>query len=191
LGDFLRDTEREDVSCLSGAVVLGLRVPKLAGYGFEEVTAPNANQQSGPEEDYGVKASEVAAGPIGTLLDAQPEREFVQSKSGGSRDIKRLTKRDEDSDPSPTSINQKNPTASRRRMPQTSGASADHAHASETVRRGASSSGAGGCPQSSIERRRQVANFSLAWSRYLLPPDGILRAGRIQEVYVTAEGRNG
>jgi hypothetical protein len=61
LGDFPGDTEREDVSCLSGAAVLGLRVAKLAGYGFEEVTAPNANHQSRPEEDYGVKASEVAA----------------------------------------------------------------------------------------------------------------------------------
>ena len=69
------------MSCLSGAAVLGLRVAKLAGYGFEEVTAPNANQQSGPEEDYGVKASEVAAGPIDTLLDVQPEREFVRVRA--------------------------------------------------------------------------------------------------------------
>ena len=67
--------------CLPGAAVLGLRVAKFAGYGFEKVTAPNANQQSGPEEDYGVKASEVAAGPMDTLLDVPPEREFVQSKS--------------------------------------------------------------------------------------------------------------
>jgi hypothetical protein len=81
LGDFLGDTEREDVFCLSGAAVLGLRVAKFAGYGFEEVTAPNANQQSGAEEDYGVKPSEVAAGPMDTLLDVPPEREFVQSKS--------------------------------------------------------------------------------------------------------------
>jgi len=76
LGDFLGDTEREDVSCLSGAAVLGVRVAKLAGYGFEEVTAPNANQQSGSEEDYGVKASEVAAGPTDTLPDVQSERGF-------------------------------------------------------------------------------------------------------------------
>jgi hypothetical protein len=82
LGDFLGDTEREDVFCLSGAAVLGLRVAKFAGYRFEEVTAPNANQQSGPEQDYGLKASEVAAGPMDTLLDVPPEREFVQSKSG-------------------------------------------------------------------------------------------------------------
>jgi hypothetical protein len=72
------------MSCLSGAAVPGLRVAKLAGNGFEEVTAPNANQQSGPEEDYGVKASEVAAGPIDTLLDVQPERGFIQSKSGAN-----------------------------------------------------------------------------------------------------------
>ena len=72
------------MSCLSGAAVLGLWVAKLAGYGFEEVTAPNANQQSRPEEDYGVKASEVAAGPIDTLLDVQPERGFIQSKSGAN-----------------------------------------------------------------------------------------------------------
>jgi hypothetical protein len=102
--------------------VLGLRVAKLAGYGFEEVTAPNANQQSGPEEDYGVMASEVAADPVDTLLDVQPEREFVQSKSGASTveqghqatDQKRrrlgyLAHFDQPA----------NPTASRRRMPQT------------------------------------------------------------------------
>jgi len=69
LRDFPGDTEREDVSCFSDVAVLGLRVAKLAGYGFEEVTAPNANQQSGSEEDNGVKASEVAAGPIDALLD--------------------------------------------------------------------------------------------------------------------------
>jgi len=51
---------------------------------FQEVTAPSAKQQSGSEEDYGVKASEVAAGPIDALLDVQPEREFVQSKSGAN-----------------------------------------------------------------------------------------------------------
>jgi hypothetical protein len=54
------------------------------GWRSSGAAVPNANQQSRPEEDYGVKASEVAAGPIDTLLDVQPEREFVQSKSGAN-----------------------------------------------------------------------------------------------------------
>jgi hypothetical protein len=32
-------------------------VPKLAGYGREEITAPDANQQGRSEQDYGVKAA--------------------------------------------------------------------------------------------------------------------------------------
>jgi hypothetical protein len=34
-----------------------------------------------PKRDYGVEAGEVAASPIDTLLDVQPERGFIQSKS--------------------------------------------------------------------------------------------------------------
>jgi hypothetical protein len=59
---------------LSEAAVPGLRVAKLTD--FEEVAAPNANKQRRSEEDYGVEASEIAAGPIDALLDVQPELEF-------------------------------------------------------------------------------------------------------------------
>ena len=42
---------------------------------------------------------------------------------------------------------------------------------------------------SSKERNMQEANFSPAWSHYLLPPDGILRLGRIEEVHFTGGGK--
>ena len=50
-------------------VTTALRKAKLAGYGLEEITAPDANQQGRSEQDYGVKASEVAPGPIDALPD--------------------------------------------------------------------------------------------------------------------------
>jgi len=36
--------------------MLGARAPKLQAEGLEEVTPPNANEQSGSEKEHGVKA---------------------------------------------------------------------------------------------------------------------------------------
>ena len=67
---------------LAETAVPGLRVAKLTGYGLEEITAPNANQQGGSEQDYRVKTGVIAASPIDTFLDIQPERKFIEGESG-------------------------------------------------------------------------------------------------------------
>lgn len=67
---------------LAGTAVPGLRVAKLTGYGLEEITAPNANQRGGSEQDYRVKAGVIARSPIDTVLNVQPERKFIEGESG-------------------------------------------------------------------------------------------------------------
>ena len=45
------------------------RVPKFYAQGLQEVTSPDANEQSGSEKNHGIKAGEVSPSPIDTLLN--------------------------------------------------------------------------------------------------------------------------
>src|SRR5438876_3423369 len=76
------ENESSHVRCLVSALsMLAARAPKLQADGTKEVTSPNANKQSGAEQDHSIYAGQVPPGPIDTLLDVQPERKLVQGES--------------------------------------------------------------------------------------------------------------
>src|SRR5215467_4887818 len=55
-------------------------VKKFAGKRFEEVAAPDTDEQSGAKEQDGVEACSALARPVNLFLKIEPQRELVQSK---------------------------------------------------------------------------------------------------------------
>src|SRR5712692_6909917 len=54
---------------------------EFSGEGLEEIAPPDANDQSGAEEEHSVQAGAAFAGPIGTVFEIEPQRELVEGES--------------------------------------------------------------------------------------------------------------